>query len=136
MDIYAFLRQFVAGDIPSVLVVAGLVGGAAFFIVQGLDSIAKNGGGVGLAPSIKYWVAVALCLLIPFGAWVAVNVNDKTPLSFGGVLLAFGVAFIAATSIHWVTGGANTANALHEASIHPATPVQIANSDVKVTVHK
>lgn len=115
MDFYDFLRQFVALDIPSVATVAIIVGGAVYGIIQGLDAIARNRppGGVGLNPNIKFWGAVLLCILIPFGAWYLVTINDARPLTIGGVAEAAGVSFLAAAGLHWITGGAQKAEVSH-----------------------
>lgn len=115
MDFYAFLRQFVALDIPSVATVAIVVGGAVYGIIQVLDTIARNRppGGVGLNPNIKFWGAVGLCVLIPLGAYVLVTMNDARPLTIGGVALAAGVSFLAAAGLHWITGGSSKAMSTH-----------------------
>lgn len=139
MDFYEFLRQFVALDIPSVTIVAGVVGATVFLIIQGFDSIAKKRppGGVGLDPNIKFYGAVGLCVLIPLGAYVLVTMNDARPLTIGGVALAAGVSFLAATGIHWVTGASQQASALHEAELHPGTAVPLDSSakpDKEVTI--
>lgn len=131
MDLYEFLRQFVALDIPSVALVAGVVGTAVFLIIQAFDTLAKNRppGGVGLPPQIKFWSAVILSFVIPLGAYLLVTTNDRRPITFGGVALAAGVSFLAATGIHWITGAGQEATALHEAELHkgqavPLTPEQ------------
>ena len=114
---YEFLRQFVALDAASVAIVAVLVGGFVYGIIQGVDALVRNrpdSGGIGLNPNIKYWGAVGLSLVIPFFAWVVVTLNDARPLTFGGVFLAAGVAFLSATTIHWLTGGSKQAEKAHE----------------------
>lgn len=114
---YEFLRQFVALDIPSVTLVAVLVGGAAYGIIQGFDALVRNrpnSNGVGLDPNLKYWGAVILCILLPVIAYLLVTLNDARPLTPGGIFLAAGVAFLAATTIHWVSGGSQKAEAAHE----------------------
>ena len=139
MDFYDFLRQFIALDIPSVVVVAGVVGAAVFFIIQGFDTLAKNRppGGVGLPPQVKFWSAVILSFVIPMGAYFLVTLNDARPLTFGGVALAGGVSFLAATGIHWITGAGQQATAIHEAEMHPGMAVPLSNtetSDKEVTI--
>jgi hypothetical protein len=140
VDIYTFLAQFVALDIPSVVLVAGVVGTAVFLIIQAFDTLAKNRppGGVGLNPQIKFWAAVVLSFVIPLGAYLLVTNNDHRPLTFGGVALAAGVAFMAATGIHWITGAGQEASAIHKAEKNPGTPVPLENppSDKEVIVNK
>lgn len=139
MDFYAFLRQFVALDVPSVALVAGVVGGTVFLIIQAVDTLAKNRppGGVGLNPNLKFWAAVVLSFVIPLGAYALVTLNDARPLTFGGVALAAGVSFLAATGIHWISGGSQQATAVHEAELHPGMAVPLsktATTDKEVTV--
>jgi len=136
MDLHNFLEQFIAGDLTQVVIVAALVGGAVFGLIQWLDSILKNGGGTGMAPNLKFWSAVALSFLIPLGAYLIVTIQDAQKPTLNGVFLAAAVGFTAATALHWLTGGSQSATAMHEASIHPNTSVPIEGSNVRVTVHK
>lgn len=136
MDIHDFLEQFVAGDIGHVLAVGLLVAAAVFAGINRLDGFLKNNGKDGLAPDVKFWGAIALCFILPIFAYIYVTVSDNLKPTFGGTLMAIGVAFMAATAGHWLTGGSQTANAMHDASLNPGTPVQISGSNAKVVVHK
>jgi hypothetical protein len=111
MDIFDFLRQFVAVDAAHVLIVAGLVGAAAWAIVEGFNKVAQNGSpiGEGLPAQLKYWSTVALCVVIPFFASLIVSWHDNRSITFEAIALAAGVGFMAATTLHWVTSGAQKA---------------------------
>jgi hypothetical protein len=134
LDIYDYLRQFIALDPLHVVSVAVIVGAAVYAIIEGIDAIAKNGQDPpkpGLNPHVKFWGAVALSILIPFGSYVIVTSNDARPLTAGGILLAAGVSFFVATGLHWVLGGGQNAveaqqvfagDAVVTPAIPPATP--------------
>jgi hypothetical protein len=136
MDLYDYLRQFVAGDIAHVLPVGGVVGLAVFIFINRVDAWLKSNDKPGLAPDVKFYGGISLCLLLPILAYLLVTREDQLKPTLEGTLLAGAVAVIAATVTHWGTGGSQTANAMHEASNNPGTPVKIDGSKASVTVHK
>lgn len=111
-----------------VAIVAVVVGGAVFGIIQGADAFFKQKGGEGLSPNLKFWGAVALSFLIPLVAYVIVTLQDTRTLTINGVFLAAATGFTAATALHWVTGGSQRATAVHEAELHPGTPKELPDS--------
>jgi hypothetical protein len=113
VDLYDFLRQFIALDFLHVAAVAVVVGGAAWGIVEAADALVKNRPSntlhEGINADIKYWATIALCVIIPFLASVLVSQHDASPLGLSGIALAAGVGFTAATTLHWVTSGSQKA---------------------------
>ena len=133
-----FINSLVAGDFGSVVLAAAVVAGLVFGIVELADRIAsKDGAKEGLTPNQKFYSAIVLSFIIPVSAYVyQALVLNKSHIVLDGLFLACAVAYVASQSIHWATGGGNTATAMHQASMNPDTPMPIQGSNVAVTVTK
>lgn len=105
MDLDNFLRTLIAGDLASVVIVAAVVGGVIFGIVEALGQKLPNG----LTPDSKFWLSLILAILIPFGAYLIESVRSHTPITGNGLFLAGAVAYAVAQTIHWAVSGSKNA---------------------------